>query len=64
MAQLARLLRRVEDRWRTLVIAGERGQPRQALERMYAAYVVAVDQYVVCQRALSKRSLRDGQLAS
>jgi len=54
-AQLARLRRQVDERWRTLALASERATPlsAQALERLYDAYMRAVDAYVARQRALA-----------
>lgn len=42
----ARLLRRVDERWRALARANERGLSVVALERLYDAYVQAVDAYI------------------
>jgi hypothetical protein len=55
-AQLARLRRQVDERWRTLALASERATPLsgQALERLYDAYMRAVDAYVARQRALAR----------
>lgn len=53
-AQLARLRKRVDDRWRTLALAQERATSIEALERLYESYMRAVDAYVACQRALSR----------
>ncbi len=50
-AELARLARRVESRWYDLAMAEERGQPTHVLERMYAAYLRALDELVAAQRA-------------
>ena len=53
-AQLARLRRQVDTRWRTLALAGAgAAQSSEALERLYDAYLRAVDAYVARQRALS-----------
>ncbi len=41
-----RLLRRVDERWRALARANERGLSLAALERLYEAYVQAVDAYI------------------
>lgn len=64
-AQLARLRRQVDERWRTLALAQERATPlsAEALERLYDAYMRAVDAYVAQQRALS-RSHREQRRAS
>ncbi len=55
-AQLARLRKQVDDRWRTLALAQERATPASsaALERLYDAYMRAVDAYVARQRALTR----------
>jgi hypothetical protein len=56
-AQLNRLRKQVDDRWRALAQAQERGaQPSaaDALERLYDAYMRAVDAYVARQRALTR----------
>ena len=57
-AQLARLRRQVDERWRTLALAAERADPQQPsarLDRLYDAYMRAVDAYVARQRALARR---------
>lgn len=54
-AQLARLRRQVDERWRTLALASDRAAPpTEALERLYDAYMRAVDAYVARQRALAR----------
>lgn len=55
-AQLARLRRQVDDRWRTLAQAQERATqpPVETLERLYDAYMRALDAYVARQRALTR----------
>ena len=57
-AQLARLRRQMDDRWRTLALATERATPPStaALDRLYDAYMRAVEAYVACQRALDRRA--------
>ncbi|HZC05853.1 MAG TPA: hypothetical protein VE338_09440 [Ktedonobacterales bacterium] len=52
-AQLTHLRRQVDARWRTLALANERGASTDALERLYDAYMSAVDAYVTCQRAFT-----------
>jgi hypothetical protein len=57
-AQLARLRRQVDERWRTLALAPEQADSHQAsarLDRLYDAYMRAVDAYVARQRALARR---------
>lgn len=49
-AELRRLERRMEDRWRVLALAEQRHTPLRALERMYLAYTQSVDEYIRCQR--------------
>lgn len=63
-AQLARLRRQVDERWRTLALANERGVSTEALERLYDAYMRAVDAYVARQRSLSRTSLDRQRQAS
>ena len=53
-SQLARLRRQVDDRWRTLALANERGASAEALERLYDGYMRAVDAYVARQRTLTR----------
>ncbi|MGH2504162.1 MAG: hypothetical protein ACRDID_16770 [Ktedonobacterales bacterium] len=59
-AQLARLRRQVDERWRTLALAAERANPAASpsarLDRLYDAYMRAVDAYVACQHALARRA--------
>jgi hypothetical protein len=62
-ADLQRLDRRMQQRWFDLAMAEQRGQPAHALERMYSAYMVALEDYITCQRALSGKPLRS-RLAS
>jgi len=49
-----RLERRMEDRWRALALAEQRGQSLRILERMYATYTQAVDEYVMYVRRTSQ----------
>ncbi len=49
-----RLERRMEDRWRVLALAEQRGQSLRVLERMYAAYTDAVDEYIAYVRRTSQ----------
>ncbi len=55
-AHLARLRRQVDERWRTLALAHERASAftPETLDRLYDAYMRAVDAYVTRQRALSR----------
>lgn len=58
-----RLERRMERRWFDLAMAEERGQPPHVLDRMYEAYVKALDEFVALDRL--SRQLRSGtRLAS
>ena len=49
-----RLERRMEDRWRALALAEQRGQSARALERMYATYTQTVDEYILYVRQTSQ----------
>ena len=64
-AQLNRLRRQVDDRWRALALAQESTTQASAatLERLYDAYMRAVDAYVTRQRALT-RSYEEQRRAS
>ncbi len=55
MTELERLERRMQRRWYDLAMAEQRGQPPHALERMYQAYLRAMDEFVACSRALAGR---------
>ena len=55
VAELERLERRMERRWYDLAMAEQRGQPPHALERMYQAYLRAMDEFVAYSRALAGR---------
>ncbi len=54
--RLNRLRRQVDDRWRALALAQESTTQASAatLERLYDAYMRAVDAYVTRQRALTR----------
>ncbi len=54
-SELERLERRMERRWYDLAMAEQRGQPPHALERMYQAYVRAMDEFIAYSRSLSRR---------
>ena len=53
MSELERLEHRMEKRWYDLAMAEQRGQPIHALERMYDAYLRALDDFIQYQRAHS-----------
>ncbi len=53
--ELERLERRLEGRWHDLTLAEQRGQPLRVLERMYDAYLRALDDLVDYQRASAGR---------
>jgi hypothetical protein len=46
MTELERLERKMERRWYDLAMAEQHGQPPHALERMYQAYLRAMDEFV------------------
>jgi hypothetical protein len=58
ITHLEQLERRLEQRWRDLALAEQRGQPPRVLERMYTAYVRDLDAYVLAQRAAAGREAR------
>ena len=55
MTELERLERRMEKKWYDLAMAEQRGQPVHALERMYDAYLKALDDFIQYQRTHSAR---------
>jgi hypothetical protein len=61
--ELQRLERRLEQRWRDLTMAEQRGQSTSVLERMYTAYLRDLDAYVRTQRAMAGHAAH-GLLAS
>jgi hypothetical protein len=63
MRQLAQLEKQMERRWYNLAMAEQRGQPSHVLERMYEAYLSALDAYITYQRQLNDQD-SSGRLAS
>jgi hypothetical protein len=53
----------MERRWFDLAMAEQRGQPSHVLERMYEAYLSALDAYITYQRQLSDQD-SSGRMAS
>lgn len=51
-SELERLERRMEKKWYDLAMAEQRKQPVHVLERMYDAYLRALDEYIRYQRDL------------
>jgi hypothetical protein len=62
-AELERLERRMERKWHDLAMAEQRGQQPHALERMYSAYLAALDDFITYQRSLNGQS-KGNRLAS
>ena len=58
MSELERLEKKMERKWYDLAMAEQRGQPMYVLERMYDAYLKALDDFVQYQRELDGRSRR------
>jgi|GEM_PF-906007 len=56
-AELERAEQRMRRRWFDLAMAEQRGQPMSTLERMYDAYLRALDEYVALQRRMSARGI-------
>jgi hypothetical protein len=50
MTELERLEHRMERRWHDLAMAEQRGLPPHVLDRMYDAYLRALDEFVLFQR--------------
>lgn len=63
ISELERLERRMERRWYDLAMAEQRGMPTHTLERMYDAYLRALDEYVQYTRRTDGRQ-QDKRLAS
>jgi hypothetical protein len=63
MRQLAQLEKQMERRWYDLAMAEQRGLPAHVLERMYDAYLSALDAYITYQRQLNDQE-SSGRLAS
>lgn len=57
-SELERLERRMEKKWYDLAMAEQRKQPVHVLERMYDAYLRALDEYVHYQRDLDTPRVR------
>ncbi len=55
MTELERLERRMERRWYDLAMAEQRRQPPHVLDRMYNAYLQALEEFVALQRSGSVR---------
>ena len=53
ITELERLERRMEKKWYDLAMAEQRNQPVHALERMYDAYLKALDDFIQYQRTHS-----------
>lgn len=62
-AELERLERRMERKWHDLAMAEQRGQQPHALERMYDAYLRALEDFIAYQRTLNGQT-NGGRLAS
>jgi hypothetical protein len=54
-SELERLERRMERRWYDLAMAEQRGQPEHVLDRMFNAYLRALDEFVALDRLLTSR---------
>ena len=64
LSEMERLERRMERRWYDLAMAEQRNQPPHVLDRMYNAYLLALDEFVTFQRAGSQRRRASARLAS
>jgi hypothetical protein len=54
MTELERLEHRMERRWYDLAMAEQRGLAPHVLDRMYDAYLRALDDFVLFQRGTSR----------
>jgi len=50
-AQLERAEERIQQKWYDFVMAEQRGTPTPALERLYNAYMLAIEEYNRCREA-------------
>ena len=62
-SELERLERRMERKWFDLAMAEQHNQPVHVLERMYNAYLEALDAFIQHQRRLARHGAAD-RLAS
>jgi len=58
-AQLERAEERVQQKWYDLVMAEQRGTPTPTLERLYNAYMLAVEEYNHCREAAQRQQQQD-----
>jgi len=58
-AQLERVEERVQQKWYDLVMAERSGASTQALERLYQAYMLAVEEYNRCLETRQRRQEQD-----
>ena len=49
----------MQQKWYDLVMAEQRGVPTQALERLYNAYMLAVEEYNHCQETTQQKQQQD-----
>ena len=61
--ELLQLEKQMERRWYDLAMAEQRGQPERVLERMYDAYLRALNAYIAYQRRMNNQN-PSGRLAS
>jgi hypothetical protein len=61
--ELLQLEKQMERRWYDLAMAEQRGRPAQVLERMYDAYLRALNAYIAYQRRMNGEN-PSGRLAS
>jgi hypothetical protein len=54
--------RRMQQKWYDLVMAEQQGVPPHVLERMYNAYMLAVEDYNRCSATQQDRSVRNGSM--
>jgi hypothetical protein len=62
--ELEQLEKRMERRWYDLAMAEQRGQPTRVLEKMYDAYLRALDAYIAYQRQKGGKTNPGSRLAS
>ena len=58
-AQLEHAEERMQQKWYDLVMAEQGGAPTPALERLYQAYMLAVEEYNRCLETRQRRQEQD-----
>jgi hypothetical protein len=57
--QLERAEERMEQKWYDFVMADQQGAPTPNLERLYTAYMLAVEEYNHCRKVSEQQQQQD-----